>query len=51
MLAEVRPEYVFKTIDPAVIPEQNKQSGTNMYSWDVTGWVVRCNNCDRAALR
>ena len=25
MLAEVRPEYVFKTIDPAVIPEQKSK--------------------------
>ena len=26
MLAEVRPEYVFKTIDPAVVPEQKEQA-------------------------
>ena len=25
MLAEVRPEYVFKTIDPAVIPEEKSK--------------------------
>jgi len=27
MLAEVRPEYVFKTIDPAVIPEEKSKPG------------------------
>ena len=25
MLAEVRPEYVFKTIDPAVVPEEKSK--------------------------
>ncbi len=30
MLAEVRPEYVFKTIDPAIVPEEKSKPGRAM---------------------
>ena len=40
MLAEVRPEYVFKTIDPAVVPEEGKPNRVLilMGTW-VACWV------------
>ena len=30
MLAEVRPEYVFKTIDPAVVPEERSEPNRSL---------------------
>ena len=38
MLAEVRPEYVFKTIDPPVVPEEKADLATDLCFW----YVVSC---------
>ena len=43
MLTQVRPEYVFKTIDPAVIPEYKSSPDRTLIS--VFGMILRFGSC------
>ena len=52
MLAEVRPEYVFKTIDPAVVPEEKVNPVVpDLRVGYAVGWDVGCGHCLDTALR
>ena len=53
MLAEVRPEYVFKTIDPAVVPEEKSKPSRALICVLGTAvrWDVGCGHCPDTALR
>lgn len=46
MFANVRDEYVFKMIDPALVPEEKfKPKRINLYFRCVTWWNVKYNVC------
>ena len=40
MLAEVRPEYVFKTIDPAVVPEEKANQAAHRSVYWERSWAA-----------